>query len=106
MGMLNSGMDVKDFEDREKRKKLTVTHEAVYAENMANLFLMEVSQGKLEDLNKTLQGSFMPMTEIVTVPVLKDNEIESIRNYLKELINSWKALPVGQTMDLIYDFKK
>src|SRR6478672_10525140 len=49
MGMLNNGMDIKDFEDREKRKKLTVTSEAMYAENMANLFLMELTQGNFEN---------------------------------------------------------
>ena len=31
MGMLNNGMEIKDFEDREKRKQIAITKEAVYA---------------------------------------------------------------------------
>ena len=52
MGMLNAGMDIRDFENREKRKQLTITQEAWYAENMANLFLIEVSQGYFDNFNQ------------------------------------------------------
>ena len=58
MGMLNNGMDIKDFENREKRKKITMTKEAMNSEQMANLFLMEVAQGDLADFNDTLKQTF------------------------------------------------
>jgi hypothetical protein len=54
-GMINSGMDIKDFENREKRRAMKVTDEAGYAENMANLFLGEVVQGNFEDFNAVQQ---------------------------------------------------
>src|SRR4051812_22099041 len=47
-GMLNSGMDVGDFEDKEKRDRMNISAEAVYAENFANLFLAETMQGNFE----------------------------------------------------------
>src|ERR1041385_5764849 len=47
MGMLNNGMDIRDFENREKRKMITMTNEARNSEQIANLFLMEVAQGNL-----------------------------------------------------------
>src|SRR5262245_12291101 len=49
MGMLSKGMDIKDFEDREKRKQMDLSREAMVAENMANLFLVEFSQGPFEN---------------------------------------------------------
>jgi len=104
MGMLNNGMDVKDFENREKRKNIPVTNEATWAENMANLFLMEVAQGNLLDFNQTVKDSFKQMNEITAPPVLSNNEIESVRNYLRELIGQWKTLPAGETLCLNYNF--
>src|SRR5450432_346262 len=58
MGMLNNGMDIKDFEDREKRNRMVVTQEAIHAENMANLFLMEVIQSDFDDFNETSKQAF------------------------------------------------
>lgn len=34
-GMQNSGMDIRDFENREKRAAINITAEAMYAESMA-----------------------------------------------------------------------
>src|ERR1700679_3535377 len=54
MGMLNNGMDIKDFEDRDKRLRIPLTAEGIYAENMANLFLMEIAQGGMEDMTQII----------------------------------------------------
>jgi hypothetical protein len=105
MGMLNKGMNVKDFENREKRKKMAITDEAAYAENMANLFLMEVMQGNLVDFNMTVKDSFKQMNGSAYEPILSILEIDRIRIYLRTLLREWKALPIGRTMKLIYDFK-
>lgn len=56
MGMLNKGMDIKDFEDRNKRSQMLLTKEALYAENMANLFLMEIAQKNLRILTMYLNN--------------------------------------------------
>lgn len=95
MGMLNNGMEINDFENREKRKQIAITQEAVYAENMANLFLMETSQGNFEDFNKILEDSFKPMDRNLSAPVLTEMEIFAIRKYLRQLLAAWKELPSG-----------
>ena len=102
MGMLNHGMDIKDFEDREKRKELTVTSEAMYAENMANLFLMELAQGSFENFNQTSKESFESWNNEFPSPVLLENDINRIRESLKVLLNSWNELPFGETMELAF----
>ena len=104
MGMLNRGMDIKEFENREKRLQLTIAPEAVFAENMANLFLMEIAQGNLEDFNRTLVQSFKAMGKELEAPVLLDQEIHSIRDYLRKLIDEWKNLEMGKTILLTYHF--
>ncbi|MBS1920931.1 MAG: hypothetical protein JST17_11820 [Bacteroidetes bacterium] len=58
MGMLNSGIDISDFEVLEKRRQIIVSKEAAYAENMANLFLMEIMQGNFENFNEVSKLAF------------------------------------------------
>jgi hypothetical protein len=103
MGMLNNGMEIKDFENREKRKQIAIIKEAVYAENMANLFLMEIAQGSFEDFNKILQDSFKPMETNLSAPVLTEKEISSVRKYLSQLIAAWKELAAGERICLEYE---
>lgn len=104
MGMLNKGMDIKDFENREKRKQITDTQEAMYAENMANLFLMEIVQGNFDDFNEVSKQAFETMNTIYLAPSLSEKEISAIRILLRRLLNGWKELPDGQTMILNFYF--
>ena len=101
-GMLNSGMDIKDFEDKENRVQLTVTDEAWYAENMANLFLIEIAQGEFPDFNKVLQEAFVSFNHHYPVITLQEDKIIETRNYLRKLLLEWRELPSGQTLELIF----
>jgi len=104
MGMLNDGMDIKDFENREKRKQMTISKEAWYSENMANLFLIEIFQGEFDDFNNVSGEAFKKMEREYDPPVLNEKEINSVRNYLKALLQQWKELPPGTTMSLSINF--
>jgi hypothetical protein len=101
MGMLNKGMDIKDFENREKRKTVTMTNEARNSEQMANLFLMEVAQGNLADFNDTLKETFAGADQAFDAPVVTNNQLAAIRKHLRELYKSWEDLPAGETMSLV-----
>ncbi len=101
-GMINAGMDIKDFDNKEKRAMLTVTAEAYYAENMANLFLMEQLQGTLENFNTIQQSTFQSQQLNVPVLTIPDDKLKQIRVYLAQLLQHWKDLPSGETMKLIF----
>ncbi len=103
LGMINQGMGANDFEDREKRKKLQITAEGWYAENMANLFLIEIAQGEWEDFNAVSQAAFGKMELPLTPPLLTSQEIINIRTYLRQLLNQWDLLPINETMFLNID---
>jgi hypothetical protein len=102
MGMLNNGMDVKDFEDRTIRKQLTISKEALYAENMANLFFMEIAQGEFEDFNQVSKQTFEARNKEFSPPVLSESEIINIRKSLRRLLKEWTDLAVGKTMELSF----
>lgn len=104
MGMLNNGMDIKDFENREKRNQMAITKEAMYAENMANLFLMEVIQGNFDDFNKTSKQAFETMNTQYPAPSLNEKQLFDVRTFLRQLLKTWKELPAGETITLNFDF--
>lgn len=99
-GMLNSGISIQDFEDMDKRKAILITKEAVYAENMANLFLMETAQGGFADMNTVIKQAHETVDTKYPAPVLTAVEINTIRTYLSTLVAQWKALGVGHTLQL------
>ena len=103
MGMLNNGMDVKDFENREKRLQLTISKEACYAENMANLFLIEAVRGWFDDFNEVLQSAYKNMKQSFPVPVLTEQELENVRTCLAAMLLQWKQLEPEKTMILNFD---
>jgi len=98
--MLNSGTSIQDFEDRNTRNAMLITKEAVYAENMANLFLMETAQGNFDDMNAVIKQAHETVDTKYIAPVLEDVEINNIRIYLRELITQWHTLPAGNTLQL------
>lgn len=102
MGMLNNGTAIQDFEDRDTRKKLTITKEALYAENMANLFLIETVQGNFTNLNEVIKQAHDAVTTNYPAPVLTDENITNIRTALRQLISNWRSLPAGKTLQLEY----
>ena len=101
-GMVNSGMNLSDFENREKRAFINITDEAWYAENMANLFLTEISQGVFEDFNEVQQQTFQSFNLTYPVITLTDPIIQAIRTYLGLLLLQWKELASGNTLELTF----
>lgn len=101
-GMLNMGMDIKDFEDKAKRDNMNLTAEAVYAENLANLFLLETKQGNFEDFNAVQQASFVSFGGKFDPVTLSHDEIEQVRLRLRGLLQQWNELPEGETLTLTF----
>jgi len=100
LGMIDHGMDIHDFEDRLKRKEMNISREAWYAENMANLFLMEIMQGELENFNTVSKHTFMKMQLDFPPLELNNEEMKAIRILLRQLLDQWDHLASDKTMNL------
>lgn len=100
MGMLNGGMELNDFTDSAKRKATPLSDEAVYAENMTNLFLMELMQGRLDDFNAELSSAFNPMGTDARPIELSAGQLTAVLSLFGQLLDKWLNLQPGQTMTL------
>ncbi len=101
-GLIKSGIHPSVFENKEARDKILISNEAWYAECLANLFLLELTQGELEEFNEVFNQSLKQMNKSIPELHLSANQIRGIRDYYKQLVNAWKALEPDQTMELIF----
>jgi hypothetical protein len=101
-GLIKSGIHPSVFENKEARDKILISNEAWYAECLANLFVIELTQGAFEDFNEVLHQSLKQMNKNIPELQLTANQINDIRDYYKQLVNQWKALEPDQSMELIF----
>ena len=99
-GLVNSGINPSDFEDKEKRDRLNLSNEAWYAEHLANLFLIEYSQGTFENINEVFKQCMLEHNPSIAIIQFSDTEIEAIRTSLHQLINSWNMVEDGNFLTL------
>jgi hypothetical protein len=101
-GLIKSGINPSIFENKLERDKILISNEAWLAECLANLFLIELTQGKFEDFQKVLAESYHQMYPEKVVPTLQNEEIESIRAYYGQLIQQWRTLGNDESIMLTF----
>jgi len=99
-GLVNSGINPSDFEDKEKRDRLNLSNEAWYAEHLANLFLIEYAQGTFENINEVFKQCMLEHNPNVAIKKFSDTEIEAIRTSLHQLIDNWNMVEDGNFLTL------
>ena len=99
-GLIKSGIHPSVFENKEARDKILVSNEAWYAECLANLFLLELTQGELEEFNEVFHQSLEQMSKNIPEMNLSADQINDIRDYYKQLVNAWKMLEPNKEMVL------
>jgi hypothetical protein len=99
-GMIKDGLHPSVFEDKQERDKLLISNEAWYAEYLANLFLIELSQGKFENINEVLKESIKERSSLLDMPELGKDQINDIRNLYEHLVKDFKNLSHNDFMTL------
>ena len=87
---------------RAKRKQIIISKEALYAENVANLFLMEIAQTNFDNFNQVAKQSFESRNKEFAAHILSEDEINMNRKSLRALLQSWNTLAPGKTMELAF----
>jgi hypothetical protein len=101
-GLVATGINPGVFENKETRDALQLSNEAWYAEHLANLLLIEIIQGKFNDMNQVLNESITRFNPTIPGIHYSDKEMVEIRNVVEKMFNSWKVLETGER--LIFEF--
>jgi hypothetical protein len=101
-GLIESGTKIKDFEDKATRDKMVLTNEAWYAEGLANLILIEYTQGKFENFNEVFKSTLSKTNPTTPFLAISEMDLAKTRLLFTDLVNKWKSLPEKETMELTF----
>lgn len=99
-GLMEQGISQEVFENKDARNALSLSHDAWYAEHLANLFLMELSQGRWEDIQKIFISALRQTNPEIPLFHLENKEVEKIRALLVRLVAEWNSLGSGDKMEV------
>jgi hypothetical protein len=102
-GMLASGTDISEFEKPKNERNIILTGEAILAEHIVNLLAIESDQGKIENWKDQLRSSLSGEQENEIPEDLTESMMEKIRNARNELLEKWKELEKGDTLNLLFN---
>ena len=99
-GLIAGGINPSIFENKETRDSLELANEAWYAEHLANLLLIEFTQGEFEDINAILEQSLRQQNSRIPTIQFSNIVVEEIRAFLHTLIENWRVVEVGDYLSL------
>ena len=99
-GLIAGGINPSIFENKETRDSLELANEAWYAEHLANLLLIEFTQGKFEDINAMLEKSLQQQNPLIPTIQFSNIVIVEIRALLHTLIENWRVVKEGDYLSL------
>ncbi|MEN9349104.1 MAG: hypothetical protein RL372_82 [Bacteroidota bacterium] len=99
-GLVASGINPNVFENKVKRDALELSNEAWHSEHLANLLLIEFTQGLFDDINKMLEQSLLQQNSSIPFIKISSTKLTEIRTLLYKLIDDWKAVKDGDYLSL------
>ncbi|MEO5945555.1 MAG: hypothetical protein ABIP79_01975 [Chitinophagaceae bacterium] len=91
-GMIESGVAIADFELPKESRKFELTSEAILAEHLVNLLMIECRQGIFENFEETLLKSLKNNPNLIIPDFLNSERIDTVRNKFHNLADKWEAL--------------
>ena len=102
-GMLNSGINITDFEKPKSQRTVVLSEQAIIAEHLVNLLLIEHNQGAMADFNETLLLSFAADNPEIKPEEFSGEQLQKIHDVFNEQINKWYNLATGETLVLNFN---
>ncbi len=99
-GLIAKGINPSVFENKETRDALDLANEAWYAEHLANLLLIEFTQGKFEDINAMFEQSLLQQNSRISIIQFSSIVVEEIRANLHTLIENWRSVKEDDNLSL------
>ena len=99
-GILNSGVNITDFELPKDKRNFEFTPQALYAETLVGLISTELSQGNFENIEETINDMYKANYPGVKAPEINPASIDQIKVRYHELVLDWMKLSPDQKLVL------
>ena len=101
-GMLANGIDITEFELPKEQRPFELTSEALFAEHLVNLLVIDYTQGKMDNLLEIFRETYDD-TASNLLPLINERKLEDVRKNYAMLIQQWQATPERESLKLIFE---
>ena len=102
-GMLETGIDITGFEVPKTERKFKMTAEALHAESLVNLLVIEIKQGKMKDINSMLAEIYVNNNYPFAPVNLSEEQHDKIMEVFNDLFHKWNVLDENNILELIFN---
>jgi len=101
-GMIKKGTDITEFELPKEERSISLSSEALLAEHLVNLLVIEYTQGKMDNFLEILRATY-EIDDDKTVDLITEEKLNEIRIAYDGIMKKWDDLPERETMTLIFE---
>jgi hypothetical protein len=100
-GLIEQGMNITDFEKKQKFNPREMPVETFYAELLVNLLMTELSDKRQMD---NFQKTFNDVCLQSKLPILEidPDVLQNMRSELADLVTHWKSIPSKKSLNLTF----
>lgn len=102
-GMLASGTDINDFDLPKEQRIFQLTDEALFAEQLVNMVIIDYTQGRMENLIEIFTSIYDTDNGSFLMQNLTEEKLEKIRTIYSELLTQWEAIPLSGVLKLSFE---
>lgn len=102
-GLLESGIDITDFNKPREERNFVMTEEALASESLVNLLLIEYNQGTVDNFNTLLNEAYQTNDYPYQPPAISNTQHDMIMENFKSLTSAWHLLEYKNTLELSFN---
>ena len=102
-GMVASGIDITNFDLPKEQRNIQLTDEAIFAEHLVNLLVIDYAQGRMENLIEIFTHVYDGKSGSKLLSYITDEKMEKIRKAYCDLLEQWKSTPVSESLNLLFE---
>jgi len=101
-GMLAAGTDITEFELPKEQRPFELTSEALFAEHLGNLVVIDYTQGRMDNLIGIFRETYDDAGSAL-LNLINEEKLENIRKNFASLIQQWQSVPERESLKLIFE---
>ena len=102
-GIVASGIDITNFDLPKEQRNIQLTEEAIFAEHLVNLFVIDNTQGKMENLIEIFTDVYDVKKGSKLLNHITEEKMDKIRKTYNDLLEQWKSTPVSESLNLMFE---